>query len=203
MNLPEPQPIPIHTPKSLKVGIIDLVERQPSHTIYGHMMNANYSSIMPQIVGVWAERMGHQVEFVTYTGFEDLRRELPQGVDIVFVNAFTQAAYLAYSISNLYRKQNIVTVLGGPHARAFAADASDYFDYVIGLADENLICDLLRDFSPHPNGGVVLSAKAQPAFLPGVRERWKFAEQTLRKSWGLKMVRILGSLGCPYKCDFC
>jgi radical SAM superfamily enzyme YgiQ (UPF0313 family) len=158
---------------------------------------------MPQVVAVWAERMGHKVEYVTYTGFEDLRRELPRGVDILFVNAFTQAAYLAYSVSNLYRKQGVVTVLGGPHARAYAEDARDYFDYLVGLADQQLICDLLRDFSPNPKGGVALSARQQPAALPGVRERWKYVQKTLEKTWILHIVQILGSLGCPYKCDFC
>jgi hypothetical protein len=203
MDVPETQPARRRASKSLKVGIVDLVERQPSHTIYGRVLNANFASIMPQVVAVWAERMGHKVEYVTYTGFEDLRRELPRGVDILFVNAFTQAAYLAYSVSNLYRKQGVVTVLGGPHARAYAEDARDYFDYLVGLADQQLICDLLRDFSPNPKGGVALSARQQPAALPGVRERWKYVQKTLEKTWILHIVQILGSLGCPYKCDFC
>jgi hypothetical protein len=36
-----------------------------------------------------------------------------------------------------------------------------------------------------------------------VRERWKFIEPTLRKVPYLKIVPMLGSLGCPYTCSFC
>lgn len=189
--------------KFLKIGIVDLVERQPSRTIYGRVLNANFASIMPQVIAVWAEQLGHEVQYVTYTGFENLHRELPREVDIIFVNAFTQAAYLAYSISNLYRQQGVTTVLGGPHARAYANDARDFFDYVIGLADRPLIADLLRDFTPNPKEGIFLSASRQPGSLPSVRERWKFIQKTLEKTWILHVVQILGSLGCPYKCNFC
>jgi hypothetical protein len=43
----------------------------------------------------------------------------------------------------------------------------------------------------------------QPTELPGVRERWKYIEQNLRKAPFIKMVPMLGSLGCPYTCSFC
>lgn len=188
---------------SLKVGIVDLIERQPSRTLYGRVVNANFASIMPQVVGVWAEQLGHDVQYITYTGFENLQRELPRDIDIIFVNAFTQAAYLAYSISNLYRGRGVVTVLGGPHARAYHDDASEYFDYVIGLTDQHLIAALLSDFTPNPSGGVYLSAARQPTTLPGVRERWKFVEKTLAKTRIVHVVQMLGSLGCPYTCNFC
>ena len=192
-----------HSHASLKIGIVDLIERQPSRTLYGRVVNANFASIMPQAVGVWAERLGHEVQYVIYTGFEDLQRELPRDIDIVFVNAFTQAAYLAYSISQLYRDRGVVTVLGGPHARAYPDDASEYFDYVIGLANEDLIAELLGDFAPNPSGGVYLSALRQPTTLPGVRDRWRFVQKTLAKTRIVHVVQMLGSLGCPYSCNFC
>ncbi|MDB5433715.1 MAG: radical protein [Caulobacter sp.] len=188
---------------SLKIGIVDLIERQPSRTLYGRVVNANFASIMPQAVGVWAEQLGHEVEYITYTGFEDLERELPRDVDLVFVNAFTQAAYLAYSISNLYRRRGVVTVLGGPHARAYPDDAAEFFDYVIGLADQHLITALLSDFPPNPSIGLYLTAARQPMTLPGVRERWKYIEKTLAKTRIIHVVQMLGSLGCPYTCNFC
>ncbi|OGG48311.1 MAG: hypothetical protein A3F84_27665 [Candidatus Handelsmanbacteria bacterium RIFCSPLOWO2_12_FULL_64_10] len=189
--------------KALKIGIVDLIEKQPADTLYARMLNPNFASIMPQVIAVWAEQMGHEVNYVTYTGLEDLRRELPRDVDVLFVCAFTQAAYLAYSISNLFRKENVVTVLGGPHARAYAEDARDYFDYVIGLADRELIHDLLQDPSPNPREGVLLSARQQPETLPGVRERWKFIRKNLDKTWVIHVVQMIGSLGCPYTCSFC
>ena len=103
---------------------------------------------MAQAVGVWAEQLGHRVQYLTYTGFEDLERERPRDIDVVFLSAFTQAAYLAYALASLYRSEGVVTVLGGPHARAYAADACRCFDYVVGLADKALIDDLLRECAP-------------------------------------------------------
>jgi hypothetical protein len=48
-----------------------------------------------------------------------------------------------------------------------------------------------------------MGAKQQPRTLPGVRERWQFIEPTLQKAPFIKMVPMLGSLGCPYTCSFC
>ena len=51
--------------------------------------------------------------------------------------------------------------------------------------------------------GKFLSSGHQPKALPGVRERWKFIEQTLKKAPVLKIVPMIGSTGCPYTCPFC
>ena len=166
-------------------------------------MNANLASIMPQVLGVWCEAEGHEVTFVCYTGLENLLDELPDRVDLVFIGAFTEAAFLAYALSNLFRQEGAITVLGGPHARCYPEDAAKYFDYVVGLTDQIVIREVLRDCSPHQPMGLHLTAKSQPATLPGVRERWKFIEPTLRKAPVFKMVPMLGSLGCPYTCSFC
>ncbi|MGH9369175.1 MAG: B12-binding domain-containing radical SAM protein [Thermoanaerobaculia bacterium] len=166
-------------------------------------MNANLASIMPQVVGVWCEAEGHDVTLVCYTGLENLTEELPDPVDLVFIGAFTEAALLAYALSNLFRSKGAVTVLGGPHARCYPEDARKYFDFVVGFTDQAVIRDVLQDCSPHRPIGVHLAAKRQPAILPGVRERWKFIEPTLRKAPVLKIVPMLGSLGCPYTCSFC
>ncbi|HYB52952.1 MAG TPA: radical SAM protein, partial [Thermoanaerobaculia bacterium] len=92
---------------------------------------------------------------------------------------------------------------GGPHARCYPEDARKYFDYVVGFTDQAVIREIVRDCSPHRPMGVHLEAKRQPATLPGVRERWKFIEPTLRKSPIFKLVPMISSLGCPYTCSFC
>jgi hypothetical protein len=166
-------------------------------------MHANLASIMPQVVGVWCEAEGHEVTFVCYTGLENLVEELPENVDLIFIGAFTESALLAYSLSNLFRSRGAVTVLGGPHARCYPEDARKYFDYVVGFADRAVIREVLTDCSPHRPIGMHLAAPRQPAALPGVRERWKFIDQTLRKAPLFKLVPMLGSLGCPYTCSFC
>ena len=166
-------------------------------------MNANLASIMPQVIGVWCRDAGHDVAFVCYTGFEDLLKELPAKVDLVFIGAFTEAAHTAYALSNLFRSKGAVTVLGGPHARCYPEDALQYFDYVLGFTDKETLGDVLRDCSRHRPMGMHIAAKQHPRTLPGVRERWQFIEPTLRKAPVLKIVPTLGSLGCPYTCSFC
>jgi hypothetical protein len=189
--------------RKLHVGIVDLVAKGPTTSLYARVMHANLASIMPQVLGVWAEAAGHQVTYVCYTGFENLLDELPKNVDIVFIGCFTEGAFLAYALSSLLRSRGAVTALGGPHARAYPEDARKYFDYVLGFTDRSVVEDLLRDCAPHRPTGLHVAAARQPAELPGVRERWRFIEPTLKKAPLLKIVPMLGSLGCPYTCSFC
>ncbi|HXV86195.1 MAG TPA: hypothetical protein VD793_05835, partial [Gemmatimonadales bacterium] len=189
--------------RRLRIGIIDLVTKGPTRALYARVMHANLAGIMAQVVGVWCEEEGHDVQFLCYTGFEDLLHELPRDLDVVFIAAFSQAAQLSYAISNMFRQRGAVTVLGGPHARCYPEDAQRYFDYVLGFTDRNTIREVLRDRAPHRPMGLMLSAARQPDTLPGVRERWRFIEATLRKAPAIKIVPMISSLGCPYTCSFC
>jgi len=189
--------------RKLRIGVIDLVTKAPTRALFARVMNANLASIMPQIVSLWCEEEGHDVSFVCYTGFEDLLAELPDRVDLVFIGAFSQSAQLAYALSRQFQQRGAVTVLGGPHARCYPQDAQKYFDYVLGFTDKKIIREVLCDCTPHRPLGMRLEAAQQPESLPGVRERWKFIEPTLRKAPLIKLVPMLGSLGCPYTCSFC
>src|SRR2546427_11160358 len=100
--------------RKLRVGIVDLVAKGPTRALYARLMHANLASIMPQVVGVWCEAEGHEVTLVCYTGLENLTEELPDQADLVFISAFTEAALLAYALSNLFRSKGAVTALGGP-----------------------------------------------------------------------------------------
>ncbi|MDH4239454.1 MAG: radical SAM protein [Phycisphaerae bacterium] len=189
--------------KKLSVGIIDLIAKAPSKTMWGRVMSANFASIMPQVVATWCEEQGHEVVLVTYTGREDLLKALPEKVDIVFIGSFTEAALLAYALSSLFRARGAVTAIGGPHARCYPQDAQKYFDYVLGFTDKALIHQVTADCARHRPLGLHLSAPRHPVQLPSVSERWKYIDQTLRKAPFIKIVPLLGSLGCPYSCDFC
>ncbi len=189
--------------RRLRIGILDLVTKSPNPSLYGRIMNANLASIMPQVIGVWCEQEGHDVTLVCYTGLENLLDELPSDLDVLFIGAFTQSAQLAYALSNLFRKKGAVTVLGGPHARCYPEDSRKYFDYVLGFTDRTVVADMLRDCQPHRPYGVHLAAATQPLELPTLRERWKFTAATLEKAPTIKIVPMIGSLGCPYTCSFC
>ena len=189
--------------RRLRVAILDLVSKRPSRKLYARVMKPNLASIMPQVVAVWCQQLGHDVRFVCYTGFEDLSQELAGDADILIIGAFTSAAQTAYAISNLYRRRGAITVLGGPHARCYPEDAARYFDYVLGFTDKTTVEDVLRDCAPHRPLGVLLGARRQPLDLPGVQERWQFIEPTIAKAPTFKLVPMIGSMGCPYTCSFC
>ena len=190
--------------RRLRVGILDLIGNRPTPGLWNRLMKPNFASIMPQVIAVWCEQLGHDVRFLCHTGSEDIERELPPpDLDLLFIAAFTNAAQRAAAISGRYRAAGVVTVVGGPHARCYPEDAARYFDYVLGFTDKPLLAEVLRDCAPHRPLGLVLSATKHPPQLPGVRERWKFIEPTIAKAPAVKIVPMIGSLGCPYTCTFC
>jgi hypothetical protein len=122
------------------------------------------------------------------------------GTDQLCILCLNQGVFVH---SHLFRAQGAMTILGGPHARCYPQDAVKYFDYVLGFTDKTVVYDVLQDCAPHRSLGMHLTARLQPTALPGVRERWKFIEQTLHKAPLIKIVPMLSSLGCPYTCSFC
>ena len=189
--------------RKLRIGIIDILSKTTDRNLYARTMRANLASIMPQVVAVWCEEAGHEVFLAYSSGYANLVEALPDELDIVFIGAFTQSAQVAYALSNLCRSKGALTVLGGPHARCYPEDAQKYFDYVVGFTDKEVIRDILQDNEPHRPMGVYLTATRQPGALPSVRERWKFIERLLQEAPWIKIVSMIGSLGCPYTCSFC
>jgi hypothetical protein len=189
--------------RKLRVGVIDLVSKAPTQRLWGRTMNANLAGIMAQVAAVWCEEEGHEVHFVCYTGRGNVIENLPDDIDLLIVSAFSQAAQLAYAISALCRERGTVTCLGGPHSRCYPQDAQKYFDYVLGFTDKETLREVFDDCQSHRPLGLHLSARQQPRSLPGVRARWKFIEITLENSPAIKIVPMIGSLGCPYTCSFC
>lgn len=189
--------------KKLHVCIIDLINNTSTSAVYPRLVFANYMSIMPQVVGVWCKQEGHDVTYIFYAGFKNIISQIPDNIDIAFINAFTFTAHLAYAISNFLKSKGIVTVLGGPHARCYPEDACKYFNFVLGLTDKKLINELLRIYNQSGKEGVFMSNEKQPIAIPSVEERWEFIEKIFSYAPLLKVVPLISSFGCPYKCDFC
>lgn len=187
----------------LRITIIDLTTRGPATRLFSRIMNANYASIMPQAIAVWCEQLGHRVRYICYTGSEDIAGAVADETDVLVLGTFTRSALVAYALGSIYRRKGAVTALGGPHARCYPEDAAKYFDYVLGFTDKPLIERILQERAPQRPLGLQLGAARQPSHLPGVRERWKFIGQALAKAPTIKLVPMIGSMGCPYTCSFC
>jgi hypothetical protein len=190
----------------LRVGILELLkpEGRPVGLRGAHRnwIARQYASIMPQAVSVWCRQLGHTTFYATYYGQDDPATLLPDDLDVVFMSAYTAASPLAYALAKRYRRRRTLTVIGGPHAKAFPDDCMRFFDVVVGECDRTLVAEILRDL---PQGERVTSGRALTE-VPSVEER--LPELRTAVLWrGLPrryaVIGILASVGCPYRCDFC
>lgn len=189
------------------VGVLELlsdsVTQSRGRRFFGRQVRRHYASIMPQAVAAWCRELGHDVTYATYYGQEDPRRLLPDGLDVVFVSAYTHASAIGYALAKLLRREGTLTVLGGPHARAFPQDALRFFDLVVGHCDRELVADIVR--GRHEPGRVV-SSTGPPKTMPSVEQRLpeivSSSLTTGRRPLGAN-VPLLSSIGCPYTCNFC
>jgi hypothetical protein len=190
--------------KRLKVAVVDLVAHSVTTPLLRRRLIApGTASFMPQALAVWLSEMGCDTHYAIWTAEEDLLNLVPGDVDLAFISAFTRASFMAYALSRHLRSRGAITVLGGPHAHSFAEHARAHFDYICQTTDRALIHDLVRD-AVHERRGVVRSASQGPSTLPSVAQRAPFINHCLNKGAGpLRLVPMLGSLGCPYTCSFC
>ncbi len=192
----------------MRVGILELLAETwttgGAQAVGYYLTTKQYASIMPQAVAVWCRQLGHQVFYATWYGRGDPKGRLPNDLDVVFIASYTQASALAYALAKLYRKEKVLTVIGGPHAKSFPHDCLRFFDLVVVQCDKTLIADILRGiFEPHS----ILSSGRTLEDLPSVEERLP----EIKKSsflWGKipylsSTVPLLSSVGCPYRCNFC
>ncbi|MGE5230151.1 MAG: B12-binding domain-containing radical SAM protein [Deltaproteobacteria bacterium] len=169
-----------------------------------HVKLPNFSGVMAQVVAVWCRELGASVSYRTFTGNEPLDRLLVGQWDIVFISAYTQTAWAAYAIGRHCSRRGAVTVLGGPHAQAWPDDARRFFDYVVGNADRNLVGRIMDERQrARDAGGERVSAPKPPRSLPGLRQRAPFLALAVRKAHLVHSIPVLGSIGCPYACEFC
>ncbi|MCB9948188.1 MAG: radical SAM protein [Rhodospirillaceae bacterium] len=191
----------------MRVGVLDILTdtplRGPVSRTYAAYFRKQFTGIMPQAVSAWCRQLGHEVFYATYYGAEDPRSALPADLDIVFLSTYTQASALAYALAKLYRRDGVLTVLGGPHAKAFPEDSLRFFDIVVRDCDKALVDDILRGSFDPPQ--IVTSGRRLTGF-PTIEERLP----DIRKSAFvngrpifMSVIPMLSSLGCPYRCDFC
>lgn len=191
----------------MRVGILDLVVDAPVRSslarLYSNYFRKQFMGVMPQTVAVWCRQLGHEVFYSTYYGADDPKSVLPDDLDVVFIATYTQACTLAYALAKLYRKDGVLTVIGGPHARAFPQDCLRFFDLAVKDCDKALIDDILRRrIDP---GQTITSGRPLTEF-PTIEERMPEIKQAAfvgGRPILMSIAPMLSSIGCPYRCDFC
>ena len=193
----------------MNIGVVDVISHKIDYSLNTKILNPIKSSIGAQSIACWLEELGHNVKYISFTGSENIIKEFSNDLDILFISSYTHTAYLAISISTYFRSVGVITVLGGPHARAFTEDSKNYFDFIIGLCDKNLLRYLLsisKEKSPSGTGQYLFS-DSQPNDFPSIKQRWKYIVYNYKKipTWANFPIIVpsLTSTGCPYSCDFC
>ena len=190
----------------MRIGVLELIRQEKTsrwtHKAYDYLVIRQYASIMPQAISVWCREMGHEVFYATYFGHKDPKGLLPNDLDMVFISTYTQASALAYALAKLYRQEKTLTVIGGPHAKAFPDDCLRFFDVVVRECDKSLIADIL---SGTPRGEIITSGRTLQD-IPSVEERMpeiKTSAFWRGKPYPSTCIPLLASIGCPYTCNFC
>ena len=124
-------------------------------------------------------------------------------VDLVGVYSLTCAAKRAYEISKEFRKRNIPTIIGGPHASISPKECSKHFDSVFVGEVENTLSNFLKDFENNKLKKIYISkGKVDLSKTPLPR----FDLINFKKYNGIlgKVIMPIQSTGgCPFNCDFC
>jgi len=202
--------LPGLTPRATRrkrVGIIELLtDTRTSGWIdhlYARVLTRQFASITPQAVAIWCRQLGHHVHYTTYYGQADPRTLVPPDLDVLFVSAYTRSSGVAYALAKLFGRSRTLTVIGGPHAKAYAAECARYFDVVVLDCDKALIADIVSDRFDPPS---IVTSGRMLTDIPTVEERLPDLAAALfdrGRPTPSTMIGLLSSVGCPYTCNFC
>ena len=116
--------------------------------------------------------------------------------DIVGITAYTSSVYRAYQIAQIYREQEIPTVMGGIHVSMMPKEASLFCDSVVIGEAETVWPKVLEDFEAGRLKKQYRGHWIDLADLPIPR---RDVLQNQYYQWG----SIQTSRGCPMNCTFC
>jgi len=134
----------------------------------------------------------HTVEVVEGT-YEDV--DFDKHYDLVGISFMTEISYLAYEISDEFRKRGVTVVMGGWHSSALPLEVKQHADAVFIGESEDTWPQFLKDFEK----GMIKPFYEQekpvdPAAIPNPR---------VDVYNGKSSFNVQATRGCPYGCVFC
>jgi hypothetical protein len=187
----------------MRIAILELLHDRGPGGGFSDYFRQQFMGIMPQTIAVWCSEAGHDVHYRTYWGQEEPLKLVPDDIDILFVSAYTQSSAVAYAVAMVFRRRGTLTIVGGPHARAFPTDCARFFDIVVKECDRTLLDDILCG---HVDPPATVSSGRSPTEFPSVEERMPYIKISAfrgERRRAASAVPLMTSIGCPYTCDFC
>ena len=97
--------------------------------VWQRLMTPNFASIMPQVIGVWCEELGHGVRVECYTGREDLREQPAVSIDSEHTRE------IAAALEDLYQEESEVVTVQLARHYAEAGQVEQAVDYLLQAGD--------------------------------------------------------------------
>ena len=122
-----------------------------------------------------------------------------ESFDFVCISAMTVQAERAYALAEVYRRKNLLTVIGGIHATILPEEAGKHFDVVLAGEGEVVFPAFIQDY---------LKGKVKKIYKetqPGKFDlrRCIVPRYDLLKGYEYPVINLYTTRGCPRKCSFC
>ncbi len=118
--------------------------------------------------------------------------------DVVGITCVTSSAPRAYELSEKFRQQGSLVVLGGAHPTLNPEEASHHADIVVAGHAESAWPDILNNYNKGEIFKRVYRTQA-PLCLPTTVP----ARCLLKRGHYLKIPTVIASRGCSHRCSFC
>lgn len=139
----------------------------------------------------------YEIQYVEVPDVKNLK-DLPDSFDVVAISTYSAQIYEAYELAERYRKDDIKTVIGGPHVTCKPEEAKEHCDSVIIGEGEPVWLEFLEDCEQN----------RQRPFYSSFDKNFTLEDAPMPKFSLLdpdkyNRLTIQTSRGCPHKCEFC
>ena len=195
LNAPPPAMLPDTTP-------IQLLLVSPKGPLYRHNTGIFRKSLryQPLTLATLAALVPADLNVVTRIVDESVEAlpEFPEA-DLIGITIITGTAPRAYAMADLWRKQGLTVVIGGPHATLLPDEAKTHADAVVTGYAEHSWPRLLRDFATD-NLQPLYVQEEDFQFPPNM----PFARRDLLPSSRFLTPHVFeAGRSCLHKCEFC
>lgn len=166
------------------------------------------------LLGAILKQKGHNVKIIAKKE-KDITQDDFASSFVVGISTTTSTAPAGYRISNMIKKQNIITVIGGPHSTFLPEEALNFCDFVVRGEGEVSFPKLInaieekdeKKLEEIPGISFIKDGKVvnnpQGDFIPDLDENPYPDFKLIKNIKSINPVPVQTSRGCPFGCKFC